>query len=171
MPREAVAAFIASAVILMVLAYALGAFDSEAREIRFKAGACDIPGQKVEDAVTLTTQSAVGTGLYDSLDAPDGTAYAVPVRQELRICHVVTLATSVQRGFLEIGYGDNAASATSTAPTAAVTLAVVPAPLADEPMTVESIVGVVPAGKVPWVRHSPGVDWSAHAVGVLEDTD
>lgn len=167
MPRNAVGAFIGAAVIIVVMLFAVGAFDTQARSSRIMSGGCDVPDQNIADLVSLTTESNVPNGYYDSLDSPSGTPYTVPARHDFILCHLESVSTSATSTVVQIGYADSAVSATSTAPATPVTLANVASPAVDERLNVSTYLGTVPAGKVPWVRHTPSVAWSAHVVGVL----
>ena len=172
MPRNAVGAFIGAAVIIFVMAFAVGALDTDANETRFTPGACDIPEQNRDSAVSLTTSHAIGTDLYDSWQVPFGTFYQVPANSELRICQLlVNNAPAVTHALLHlaVGYGDTAASATSTVPLNAVEIAHLPATEASSNGVYEfnTLLGVIPAGKYPFVTYSPKADWEAFAVGVV----
>lgn len=174
MPRSAVAAFIATAVILVVLLFGLGAFDTDARETRFVAGACDIPEQNVGEAVSLTCAGAITDGNFESLQAPEGTFFEVPDGKELRICQLMVNnrpgAGNALR-HLHIGYGDDAASDVAGAPANAVEIAHLPATeaAAEGVFEFSTLIGVIPAGKFPFVTYTPGGDWEVFAVGVLTD--
>ena len=167
MSRSVAAILVATAVIFLVLLQGFGVLDPPSRTSRFLTGGCDVPEDNVDQVVSLTTQSAVPSGSYDSLDSPEGTTYTVPQNRELVICSALTLSASSTVTSFEIGYGDTAVSATTTAPTAAVLMASIPSPADDAVLPVSSILGAVPAGRIPWARHTPGVSWSAHAVGIL----
>jgi len=150
----------------VLLWWTTGGFPSGANEARLAAGACDVPARNASTIVSLTTEADVASGYYDSLDAPEGTAYTVPAGMVLEICQVVSLANSGQVATLEIGYGDAAVSATSTAPAAPVLMAALSSPAADQLLDIGTVIGSVPAGKIPYARHSPGVAWSVHLVGL-----
>ncbi len=174
MPRNAVGAFIGVAVLIFVMAFAVGAFDPDARETRFVAGACDIPAQNVGEAVSLTVSGAISDGNYESFQVPEGTFFEVPANKELRICQIFVNDRpgpgNVLR-HLHIGYGDDGVIDAAGAPTNPVELAHLPANEAQVEGIFEfaTLIGVIPAGKFPFVTYMPGGDWEVFAVGVLSD--
>lgn len=167
MPRAAVGAFIGAAVIVLVLLYSVGTFDSAVRSGRIVAGACDIPEYTWENMLSLTTTASVPSGYYDSLGSPAGSPYTVPSGHELLLCGVEGIATAATSTLLQIGYADTAVSATSTPPAVPVVITNLAVPAVNDWIKTETFVGVVPAGKIPWGRHNPAMPWAFHVVGIL----